>query len=552
MDIPKNKVGAVLASALIALAATFAVGSAAWASDYPDTQGHWAETSGVIDGVAEKGLMKGYDNGMFGPDDKLSRAQIATMLWRYAGEPPADAPDFSDCDYGAWYAPAIEWARSEGVINGYGDNTFGPDDEVSRAQLAVMLANYATRGGGGLEYDELRMQRYEDLVNIPQWGYNQVAWCIEQGIMGANTTLNAPDGATRAEAAKMVLTFVNGDSKAAPIMKAHYIDVGQGDSSFIELPNGETMLIDAGMPEYGASVVGYVRSLGYDRIDHLVMTHPDADHIGGMPDVIRAFDIGTVWAPDSGATTQAWERTLMAMVDKGLTFTTASADREIMAYGDFSAFFTQPESITGDSNADSAVVLMSYEGKTLLYTGDADAGDLARTTPGHVDILKVSHHGSNTGTSAAFLATATPTYGVISCGAGNSYGHPTANVLSLLNSAGTTIYRTDLHGTVSAYVDDWGIWWSTSGIAPTPEPTPEPSPEPAPGPEPAPEPEPEPEPEPAPGPDLNTTVCVTPSGSKYHYDWCSTLTRSKHLTYMAAWEAISQGYGACKVCNPPA
>ena len=87
-----------------------------------------------------------------------------------------------------------------------------------------------------------------------------------------------------------------------------------------------------------------------------------------------------------------------------------------------------------------------------------------------------------------------------------------------------------------------------------PEPAPEPEPEPEPGPDPAPEPEPEPEPEPTPdpGPDMNAAVVVTQSGSKYHYDWCPTLSRSKNLIEMPAWQAAERGYGACKVCNPPA
>lgn len=551
MDILKNKVGAVLASALIALVATFAIGTTAWASDFDDTSGHWAETSGVIDRAVDEGIMKGYGGtNLFGPDDSVLRGQVAVMLWRVAGEPEGVSYPFADVDYSQYYGEAITWARMTGVIAGYGDtNTFGPDDPVSREQLAVMICNYATYNGGTLESDVDRIWRYTDRGDVSSWAQEQITWCVEHLIMGANTTLNPQDGATRAETAKMVLTYTDGLT-AAPLLKTHYIDVGQGDSTFVELPGGKRMLIDAGLPEYGEKVADYVRSRGYSAIDYLVMTHPDADHIGGMATVIRQFDIGTIYAPDCGATTQAWENVLYAIADKGEVIETAVGGKEITAYGDFSAFFTQPTTLTGDSNADSAVVVMSYFDKTLLYTGDADADDLTASAPGHVDILKVSHHGSNTGTSAELLAKTTPQYAVISCGAGNSYGHPTDNVLSLLGNAGVEVFRTDMRGTISGFVDDTGIWWSTAGYVPAPNP--EPSPDPAPGPEPAPEPEPEPEPTPDPGPDLNTTVCVTPSGSKYHYDWCSTLSRSKHLTYMAAWEAISQGYGACKVCNPPA
>ena len=106
----------------------------------------WYVTSGDLDYAVENGLLKGYDGdraGQFGPWDSVTRAQVATILWRVAGEPAADAEDFSDVDYGQWYGAPIEWARSTGVVGGYGDtNEFGPDDAVTREQMAVMLSNY--------------------------------------------------------------------------------------------------------------------------------------------------------------------------------------------------------------------------------------------------------------------------------------------------------------------------------------------------------------------------------------------------------------------------
>lgn len=549
----RRTIPAAIAAALSAFVLALTLAPSALASNFSDTQGHWAETSGVIDRVVEQGIMSGYPDGSFGPDEGVTRAQVATMLWNYAGNPPADAPDFADVDYAQWYGAPIEWARASGVISGYGDtNTFGPDDPVTREQLAVMLGNYASREGGTLESDVDRVIRYSDYKTVSAWATTQVSWCVEQGIFGVNTTLNAQDGATRAEAAKMVLTFANGDGKASPILKVNFIDVGQGDCTFIELPNGQTMLIDAGMPEYGQWVVDNIKGRGYDRVDYLVMSHPDADHIGGMAAVIDQLEVGSAFAPEIDASAQAWEDVLLAAASKGLQITPVASGMHIGNGTGVDFEFTQPTVISGDSNKDSAVLLMEYEGKSYYFTGDAEADDLTASVPGHVDVLKVSHHGSADGTSAALVAKATPDYAVISYGADNPYGHPDESVLSLLGSAGVKVFRVGAVGNVTSYVDNWGIWWSRSGYVPEPAPEPEPEPEPGPDPAPEPEPEPEPEPTPDPGPGMNAAVVVTQSGSKYHYDWCPTLSRSKNLIGMPAWQAAERGYGACKVCNPPA
>ncbi len=549
-----------LVAVAVALVTALAVAVPAWASDFADVpDDHWAETSGVIDRAVDEGIMLGYEGtDLFGPDDKISRAQVATVLWRIAGEPEADARDFYDVDYSKWFGPAIEWARSTGVISGYGDsNTFGPDDDVTREQLAVMLGNYKQKvNGGSIASDRDRLGRFPDGGAPDSWAVDQVSWAVEQGIMGGGGYIWPQNNATRAEAAKMFIVSVHGGEKAAPLLKAHFIDVGQGDSAFLELPNGQTMLIDAGVAARGRTVVDYIRGRGFSRIDYLVMTHPDADHIGGMATVISSLDIGAVYAPDCGSTTKAWENTLDAIAAKGLTITPATAGGTIVNAGDLSVRFTWPETIGDDANDNSAVVLVTYEGKTSLFTGDADADSLTASTPGHVDILKVSHHGSETGTSAALVAKITPSYAVISCGAGNSYGHPAASVLALLGDA--TLFRTDLQGSVTAYVDDAAIWWSTAGWTPAPDPAPEPEPEPTPDPAPDPTPDPAPDPTPDPTPEqpsddgLDTIVYVTKTGKKYHMAGCPTIKRSKNLTSMTAREALSRHLDPCKVCNPPA
>lgn len=544
-----RRIVGLLAAAALSLGVA-AAPATALASGFSDTRGHWAEESGVIDRAVEMGIMGGYDAESFGPNDPLSRGQLATILWRSAGEPEADAPDFADVDYTQYYGGAIEWARSEGVIGGFDAQTFGPDQPISREQLATILYRYQTSLGGDASGDADRLGKYPDASSTSEYALKAVTWSVEQGILGGGGSLSPQGGATRAEAAKMVLVFLDGGDEQPALLKAHFIDVGQGDSCLVELPNGQTMLVDAGTARYGQAVVDFVRGRGHGRIDYLVMTHPDADHVGGMARVISSLDIGQIFAPACGSTTQTWEGVLDAVAAKGMTITTASAGFTVVRDGELSVSFVAPSRIVeGETNENSAVTWIDYGGRTYYLTGDADAYDLAVAAPGHADVLKVSHHGSNTGTSQALLNRVTPSNAVISCGAGNSYGHPTEGVLSLLYGFGTNVYRTDQQGTVSSYTDTDGVWFST---APTAQPAPEPEPEPTPEPDPAPEPEPEPEPTPDPSPGLNTTVYVTRTGSKYHYDWCPTLSRSKYLTAMTAAQAKARGLGACKVCNPPA
>ena len=537
--------------ASVALALGLAAAPApALASEFPDAQGHWAEATGVIDRAVETGIMGGYADGTFGPDDSVSRAQVATILWRSAGEPEADAPDFPDCDYSeaSFYGDAVEWARAEGVIEGYADGSFGPADPITREQLAKVLASYHAAQGGDVSSDADRLLRYSDSAGISDFAEQGVSWCVENGIMGDSAALNPQGGATRAEAAKMVLAFIDGGTERPALLKVHFLDVGQGDSCFVELPNGQTMLVDAGTSQYGQRVVDYVRGAGYGSIDYVVMTHPDADHIGGMARVISRLPVGQILAPACGSTTQTWENLLDTIAAKGMTITTATAGTSVVQAGELSVRFVAPASIVeGETNENSAVTWIDYGGRTYYLTGDADASDLAAVAPGHVDVLKVSHHGSNTGTSQVLLGRVTPSNAVISCGAGNSYGHPTQAVLAMLYASGANVYRTDQQGNVSSYSDMDEVWFST---APATQPAPTPDPDPAPVPDPDPAPTPDPEPTPDPGPDMSMTVYITRTGEKYHLDGCRHLSKSKIPTTLG--DAKARGYEPCGTCNPPA
>ncbi len=234
-----------------------------------------------------------------------------------------------------------------------------------------------------------------------------------------------------------------------------YLDVDQADSIFIQLPNGENMLIDAGTKESGEEIVDTLENLGVSAINHLIATHPHADHIGGMQEVVESFDIANIYMPNAVTDTRTFENLLLTIKEKGNTITTAKAGVEILSDDNLNAVFVAPNSNEyEDLNNYSAVIKLTFGETSFVFTGDAEklSEDEIRTNI-KCDVLKVGHHGSSTSTSRNFLKKTEPTYAVISCGMDNSYGHPHKEVMQRLEKAGIAIYRTDLNGTIEAVSD---------------------------------------------------------------------------------------------------
>lgn len=240
------------------------------------------------------------------------------------------------------------------------------------------------------------------------------------------------------------------DSNSGKEMKVHFLDVGQGDSIFIELPDDKTMLIDASEKEYADKITTYIYSCGYNSLDYVVATHPHSDHIGGMADVIGSFSVGNVILSPATHTTKTYTNMLTAIDQSGAKVTLGTAGKEIFSDGDLSAVVIAPVTEDySDLNNSSVMIMLTYGDKKFLFTGDAEEEEEHTVTADvKCDVLKVGHHGSSTSTSSAFLAAASPEYAVISCGAGNSYGHPHTETIDKLKKAGINIYRTDLQGDI--------------------------------------------------------------------------------------------------------
>jgi competence protein ComEC len=236
-------------------------------------------------------------------------------------------------------------------------------------------------------------------------------------------------------------------------LAVHFLDVGQADCILIQTPSGQNILIDAGETGDAKFVIDYLHKRGVRRIDHLVATHPHADHIGGMVDVLNAFDIGKLYMPRAVHTTKTFENLLLAIEAKGLKMTEAKAGVVMDVGESVSATFIAPVS-TGyrELNDYSAVIKLTFGSTDFLFMGDAETISeqeiLATGVDLRADVLKVGHHGSNTSSSDAFLEAVAPTYAVICVGKDNRYGLPTSNTLGKLVAREITILRTDVEGTI--------------------------------------------------------------------------------------------------------
>jgi competence protein ComEC len=247
-----------------------------------------------------------------------------------------------------------------------------------------------------------------------------------------------------------------GTSVSANELIVHYLDVGQGDSEILQC-NNQTMLIDAGTNDSTKTLIQDIKDLGITRFDIVVATHPHEDHIGGMDAVIKQFDIGTVYMPDVTTTTVTFSDFLKSLQNKNIT-PIHPTPGTVFNLGNAQCTVLAPNSVTyTDLNNYSIVIRVVLGSNSFLFTGDAQAQSetemLAKNYNLKADVLKVGHHGSDTATSPAFLAAVNPKYAVIEVGAGNDYGHPHAVTLQKLATAGVTVYRTDLNGTITITSD---------------------------------------------------------------------------------------------------
>lgn len=236
-------------------------------------------------------------------------------------------------------------------------------------------------------------------------------------------------------------------------MRVHYIDVKQGDSTFIEFPNDKTMLIDAGKKEQGSNVVNYIKNLGYNKIDYVVGTHPDADHIGGLATVIESFAIGSIYMPKKSSTTQTYLNLLKVIKNKGLTIHTAISGVNIISLDNLKVDIISPTKEYETSNESSAVIKIVYKKRKFLFMADATTDNEADIKADvESDVVKVGHHGSDSSSKEEFVQKTKAKYAVISVGE-NSYHHPYDIIVKRWENIGAEVLRTDKLGSIVISTD---------------------------------------------------------------------------------------------------
>lgn len=238
---------------------------------------------------------------------------------------------------------------------------------------------------------------------------------------------------------------------ASPTLKVHFIDVGQADSIYIQAPDHYDILIDGGNNADGPSIVQYLKNQGVDDIELMIATHPHEDHIGGLDNVLAAFKVDEIIDSGTPATSETYRDYISAVEAEKAEY--LSDDNMTFNIGKNITFsILDPGDNYKDVNDDSVITLLDYNNVEFLFAGDMEAEEeadlLSMKKNLDIDILKVGHHGSSSSTTDAFLKATTPEVAVISVGAGNTYGHPSASTLSRLEEYKANIYRTDVNGNI--------------------------------------------------------------------------------------------------------
>lgn len=244
----------------------------------------------------------------------------------------------------------------------------------------------------------------------------------------------------------------------------YMFDVGQGDALLIVTPEGRQMLIDGGEePSLLLRALGEVMPFWDRSLDLVVLTHPDQDHLGGLPELLNRYEVGAILQSGDSSSSALYEEWQATVATEGVTPLIAQAGQRLEPGDGVVVEVLAPRGTPfAATNLNSVVLEIRYGNFCALLTGDIELESeqrlIAEKALEPCQLLKVAHHGSTTSTSVDFLAQVAPHYALISAGSGNPFGHPSTQVLERLEASGVRIFRTDQQGTIHFWTDGEALW----------------------------------------------------------------------------------------------
>lgn len=347
-------------------------------------------------------------------------------------------------------------------------------------------------------------------------------------------------GLTSCQDSKDNNTDTFNEVKDAKKLEIHFLDVGAGDSMYIEFPNGEDVLIDGGTPKKGEVVAKYLKKLEKNmELDYVISSHPDYDHAGGLVEVLSDFKVKNfIYPKEAGYNQSKTSRRLISLTKRKNDCSVLDGKPgKVLEFGDATLTFIQGKKDYNNSNEDSTMVHLKYKDFDCLFTGDVEGEAQFTGKTINTDVMVVPHHGSKGSSSTKFIKKYDPEYIVISTD-GKKYGHPNKETLDRYYNYDKNIemYRTDKCGTIKLETDGLELEFSTKPV------------------------------------ELkykkasinkknqesnwnnnnddkdNKYVYITPTGTKYHYSKkCSGLRNAKSIEKVTIDSAKENEYDECKI-----
>ncbi|HBF8338512.1 MBL fold metallo-hydrolase [Clostridioides difficile] len=254
----------------------------------------------------------------------------------------------------------------------------------------------------------------------------------------------------------IIISLLIGCDKKS-LLSIHIIDVGQGDSILVQTPTNKNILIDGGDEDSENIIISYLRQKRIKTIDIIIATHPDSDHIGSLDNVIKKFNVNSIYMPEQSTDSEAYQNLINSCTDKNLSIQHLYKNDVLNIDNNINIYVLSPSYIQEESNLNSIVFKLTFNDNSFLFMGDAEEENekeiLHSFKLNNINFIKIGHHGSNSSSSLEFIKKISPDIAAISCGYKNQYGHPHSEVINNLKQNHVSIYRTDRIGDIVFYSD---------------------------------------------------------------------------------------------------